>query len=289
MSHTKTHRRSKGASDRGFALPLVVLVALVSSLAVTVLLAQHSTGHLAMARHVRDYRSHHQGSGLREVVSRWVSTVHSTVGESIDGDGRAFDLEMPDSGTISVYMRDGQGTCLRDATTVTGRRREIVESMIELLTTYANEQAANDLAANDPAQTKRAPELFRPAGPAQISLTGASREVLLALCLSILPDARKGDDAMRLLERRSQDRTEKMPVKKAMEDLRAKGIEPEAIREFEAMLVDRPTLWLVQADSIGKDGKLFERNGGLFEASPGRQETYNQNAGFLTWDVLPLE
>lgn len=306
-----------GQSRGAFALPIVLLLAIVVALGVVVLLERHSVTHLAVARQIRGYTSYHQSAGLREVFNRWMPTVRGRVLESLEADGRAFRLTMPKSGYIDVYMADGQGTVLSDTNALAGRQREILEDMIAILKTPPPE-----LAERLPQDTSG---LFRAVGPAQISVHSADPAVIEALCLAVLADQsaarqaavaivnRVGADTFGSRNPSKRDRDAALsavsqalgtksgsksgageqsrpePGGQVARALMELNLDPQDIREIESFLVEKNTLWMVVAEVKDDSGRVYDRSGGLYEASEVRLEAFNQNAGFLSWEILPLE
>ena len=268
------------ARARGFALPLVAMLILIASIVLALLIQQQAASSLSVSRQVTGYQNHHDASGLHEITSRWMSTAKGKLAETIDPDGLAFRMKMPKSGTVEVRLFDGQGPCMSDTSVLSGRRREIVEQMNDMLKDYIAAQG-DALDANDP--------LTRQAGPPTMSYLKAPLPVLDALCRAVIADSRKAAGASRLLRNREAYAGDKFPVKKAVAALRDQGLSQVELAEIEGMLVDHNTLWLITAEMRDSSGNLYARSGGLYEANDNKQETFNQNAGFLTWDVLPLK
>lgn len=304
-------------SRRGFAMVLVVLLTLVVGLGIAILFQRHGVASLAARRQADDYIARHAGLGMRELISRWLSTVRGKVADSIEGDGFAFTLEFSDGQRIDVYMRDAQGTSLADTSALTGRRREIVE----LMKFYLEQTPLEDQQ-----------HLLRRHGPSEICIASAPPEVLLALAQAIVGPERAEDVAEALSERRDErfDRREGTDsgsniaaesaaaeaieratggaspgggangrggmnshglasVDQVLRVLSEENVDPGKIAEFRAMLVAAPTLWFVTAELKGVGGKVVDRAGGLIELEAGRTDPFNQNGPFLTWETLPLD
>lgn len=323
-AHTIPALQRRVASWRvspAFALPIVLMLALVVALGVVILLERHGVTQLATARQIRGYSAYHQSAGLREVFNRWMPTVRGRVLESLEEDGRAFRLNMPKSGYIDVYMADGQGTVLSDTETLSGRQREILEDWIAIL-----KSPPGELAQRLPPETTR---LFRAVGPPQISVKSADPAVIEALCMAVLADPSSARQAANAIvnrvgpdtfgsknpSRRDRDAAAsavasalgKTPGQKGKDESAASAgipagggnqvgralmelnLDPQDIREIESFLTERNTLWMVVAEMKDDSGRVYDRSGGLYESSENRTESFNQNAGFLTWELLPLE
>ncbi|GEM_PF-1909631 len=269
---TLKRRRSR---VRGFALPLVILLTLAVGIGLGVLFQRHGVASLAARRQADNYIERHAGLGMREMVSRWMTTVRGRLKDSLEEDGFAFNLELPDGGRIDVSFRDAQGTALSDSSMLTGRRQEIVVLMNHYLSVLPEE--LRQLAT-------------RRHGPSEISIDAASPEVLLALAQSIVgPD--KADDVVQSLRQRRDDQTagRSLSSEQVSRGLSEARVEPEQIAEFQAMLVMQPSLWFVTAEFKTSSGRLIDRAGGLMLVNPSGSNPYNQNGPFLTWEALPLE
>jgi len=55
------------------------------------------------------------------------------------------------------------------------------------------------------------------------------------------------------------------------------------------MLVYVPTLYRVTAEVKSSSGRVLEKARGLMEVNEGRNDPFNQNGPFLTWESVPLE
>jgi hypothetical protein len=279
---------SLALARRGFALPLVFMLGVVCALGVAVLIERQSVNQLAVVRHVRGYASLHQSAGLREVVNRWMPTARGRLNELLDADGLAFTLSMPRSGEIRVYMADAQDTVLIDPTALAGRKRDIVEALAGLFAEPPEGFARRSgLLDGAPAPT-------RSAGPPEVSIRSASPVVIEAIMLAVLLDEDLARQAADEVVRKRDDVLARTSSEGAIaairidEMLRPLGLEEEDMRDIEMMFVSKSTLYRVVAESID-GGQVFARAGGLYEVSETRVEAFNQNAGFLTWETLPVE
>jgi DNA-binding transcriptional ArsR family regulator len=328
MIQSRQRSRPRACTRRGFALPLVILVTLVVSLGVGMLMQRSGAGYLAARRQADGYMQHHAGAGMREMVNRWLTTVRGRLKESIEEDGFAFSLDLPDGGEILVFLDDAQGSVLARPDAYTGRRREILESMnayLDLLELQQQGLAARSAAAGAPgvpvapqpfvsASTRPGEipiELRRQYGPSEISLRTAPREVIEALASAICDPREvtriadtivsKRDDLAQNFGRPSGGRrsaageaaggggVREPTVDEVTRVLREMGVTDEQIKEFSSMLVYSPKLYRVTAELRDSGGRLLDKAGGLIELTEGRNDPFNQNGPFLTWENLPLE
>jgi hypothetical protein len=246
----------------------------VVGLGVAILFQRYGTAALAARRQADDYIARHAGLGMREMVSRWLTTVRGKMNESLDEDGLAFHLELPDGQRVDVYIRDAQGAALSDTSGLMGRRREIVELMNYYLDQLPQEAVK---------------DMRRAQGPSEVSIDTATTEVLTALAASIV-GPEKAADVVRALEDRRDRQTEGRALSTELisRALSEAQVEPEQIAEFNALLTAQPTLWFATVE-LWSGSKLLDRAGGLIEINATRNDPFNQNGPFLTWDALPLE
>lgn len=289
--------RVRGRSDQrrgGFALPLVILLTLVVSLAVAVLMQRNGTGYLAARRQADSYIKAHAGLGIREMVSRWLTQVRGRLSDSLESDGFAFTLVLPGGDHIDVYLDDAQGSALARSDALTGRRREIIEMMnayLDLLE-YGPIGAAPGQRPPPRAQTGGAGDLplRRMYGPSEISLKTAPREVLEALAAAVADPKQTVAIADTIIRKREgHDGTRVQEVDEITRSLREVGVDDEAIREIGLMLVATPKLYKVTAELRGSGDRLLDKAEGLLEVNEGNNDPFNMNGPFLTWESVELE
>ncbi len=272
-AHLRRPPAAHPAVRQAFALPLVMLVILIASLTVGLLMERHGISYRAIARNIGNYKNHHRGAGVKECVLRWLDTARGRLDQVLEEDGLAFSLEVRDEGSIIVYFEDAQGSVVTDTSGLTGRRREIVEDMKFLL---------------DQVPVDQRPEgLYRPVGPAEISLDTAPEMVIRALCLAIVPQPEKAEEAaVAILRRREAGRSAAGDIAGVLREL---PIQERERKEIASMLVSAPSLYKVQADTRDSSGYLLDRSIGLYKVDDSRSDTFKQGGAFLTWDSLPLD
>lgn len=268
-------RRSK-VSRRGFALPLVLLLALVASLGVAVILNRSGVSGAAVNQQLKVYQRHHTHAGMKEMVDRWLATTHGSLQEQLESDGQAFIIELPRNRRIRVVITDGQGTLLDDLRGLYGAEASF--------TGIAVDTVRRAVDTNDPAV---AAACFRTAGPAAISVNSAIPEVLEAMATAVLP----GRDGQRLAQE-YLTRRERALIAQA--EIRSIALEANATNEdadaLERMFVAVPTVWRVEATAF-EGSRVVERSGGLIEIvtdpDGGSTVGVGSRTRFLTWDDLP--
>src|SRR5438046_535513 len=92
--------RAAPRARRGFALILVIVLAMVGGMAIVILLQRTSVEHLAANRQTKSYADHHRGKGMQEMISRWLNTARGRLLDVVDDDGLAFTMRMPHEGEV---------------------------------------------------------------------------------------------------------------------------------------------------------------------------------------------
>lgn len=266
---------------RGFAMPIVIVLALVAGILAAVVLERQAMQRRVVARELESYRSGHFERGVREVVGQWTDTL---VGESIqnllDEDGHALDIERPDGSMVSIYLFDGQGTALSEPLGTSEQESRDAEGILTEMERILGRRSPTG-------------EFFRPVGSPAVSVLSAPREVLEAIGAY----ARGGRSARRfadsLMDARRDGEVTEAEVNTAFSagDLSA---EERAIAR--RLLVLQPELWNTVVDvwvPTGKgSGELVARYGGRFQA-PGqaaqRGSVMVSMGKFLSWEPLPID
>jgi len=260
------------SSRRGFALPLVLLLALTAMLSIGLMLSRHSTSHLAVERQVSIYKDHHRHMGIQELIDRWSATTRGSVRDRLGDGGLAFELQLPTGARASVYLEDAQGTALNDLRSGAGRERRYARLLLA------------DLEQFPDAQTEEGKgRLFRPDGPARLSLHTASADVLESLARAVAP-GRIGERFIRtLLTERTQAVLTMARVRGIANEAR---LSSEEIAGFEMMLTTEPTIWRATVRIDSRNGRQTAQ--GLIEIS-NEPSSAGRATRFLTWKDLPAE
>lgn len=269
------------AHRRGFALPLVVLLALVASVVAAIVLQRQSSQGTMVERQVRSYRHTHFERGLREVIGSWTNTL---VGQPIDTligeDGHTLDIELLDGAWASVFLFDGQGSVVLPNASLTEQQRTDVIGIGEQLSALSGGDV-------DPAW-------FRMVGPVRISLRSAPDEVLHAIA-AYAGSRNAGRFVTTINEARLAGELTQAQVDTAMNSA---GLTPEQRAVVNRIVALRPELWAMvvevyETPRSGDPGVLTARYLGRFTLPVGggaRSVTSLSSLGqFLSWEELPLE
>lgn len=275
---TRPHATSpaRRTSRRAFALPLAVLLSLVGALAVLLLLERHSVVHLAFQRQIDSYVNRHEGAGIMECTLNWVATARGQdLLEAIDEGGMAFSMSLPGDRRLRVYIEDGQGEALRETSTISGRRREIAQDTAFILDTMPEEMKVDGI--------------FRTAGPAEISVNAAKPVVIRALCLAIIANPAKADQAAQIILGKRASASGKLKDGELSTAFQELGLTEEQKQELASMLLAKPTLYRVIAETSDSSGRVVARSVGLYPLVEGRSDTFKQSGGFLSWESVPVD
>lgn len=263
---------------RGFAMPVVILLALVVGIMAAVMLDRQSAQSLTVQHQLHGYRDHHFSRGVREVVGQWTDTLSGQpIEKLIQDDGHVLDIQASDGGWLAIYMFDGQGSALTDPTGLLDQDRTDALGVLQALAL---------LSADNPD-----PAWLRSVGPVKISALSAPAELLEALG-NYAAEGRNG--------RRFSESIIKARVSGELTQADIQTAESAAdLTAAQRLIVDRlivlkPELWNMVID-VYRQGEREPsvRYGGRF-SPPGsgngnRSATSLQTLGkFLSWEELPL-
>lgn len=252
-------RRGAGCR-RAFALPLVVLVALVASLAITVILDRQNAQSRSIARQIDRYVEHHIEKGFSEIVERWVQAIgNRSLAEALQSDGLAVTLEPEQGRSVKVYMLDAQGGALTDLAglneTALEQGRDIVRRLRQI-----TGGAGPGVRAG----------LTRQYGPLAVSVNSAPEPVLQA----VIESASDGDFSKSLVGDIVSARTggAKIKPEDLSQMLANSGIDQEKRGRVEALLTATPSVWrIVLRPETGSSGQDYHYEG-LALIGPGARD-----------------
>lgn len=212
---------------RAFALPMVLMLMLAGTLGIVVILDRQVAHTLAVQRQLDDYRIHHAVRGLEESLSAWLNTLGSlSVTDLVAADPHLLDLPLAGGTTISISMRDGQGTVLADFSGLKGDEPQTAQELYDRLLEIVGEVGM--------------PEMTRTKGPVTLSVNGAPDEVIEAACVYITG----GDKADRLAKELLGSRAREPLTSAKMATIAGEfGLSPEERAKLNQVLTDKPVIW----------------------------------------------
>ena len=252
--------------NRAYALPLVLLLALVAGLTLTAMLERQSAQALTVSRLVEGYDAHHAERGVRELADGWLKSVTSqALSGAVDTEPRhALRVRLDDDRTLDLYVSQAQH---------------------RLLSRF------DGLAAHDTADARRIlraarrlgvePET-RPAGPVAVAVATASRDTLRAVALSVLDDEDLADSlADALIRERDRKPVTEGSVASVANSL---GIEADTRAGLVRLLTSSPSLFAVRAKlhapgrTVVYEGLATLAGGGSAAGAP-----VSRDSSFLSW------
>lgn len=263
--------RSRRGAAPGFALPLVLLVAVVVAVIGAVMLERQAAHHRAGQRQYESYRQQHAARGLREVIAQWISLAGRgrAVSGMLDDAGRAFQLTLGDGAVVLVSMFDAQGSVRQASADLPAEDAARMEAIAQRLGTPAP------------------PGLLRPRGPVRISAASAGAAVLRAAAGSIAGDDIGERFAQEILAARSQAPLSGREIAAAASRAGADATQRAAIDE---LFTAAPTLWHVllevRGTGVGATGtsQRFAALMLILDAEQGSM--YASPVRFLEWREL---
>ena len=275
-----TGARRQSVRARGFALPMVLLVAMVGTIAVSAMLTRYGSQNRSVHRHTQRYVEHHMQRGVQEVVGAWLESMYGgPLAEVIGPDGLALVVDFEGGRRMEVYLRDGQGTLLTRLDEAPVRERQTTEAaLVELTATVG----AGEMEG-----------YTRSAGPVKLSVAAVPGPVLRAILVSGGVSERTADRIVgEVVARRERGPITYQEVFKLLD---SPGSPVEGRAGIAAMLTDSPILWLVETRIIeGPRDRVLARYAGLVEVETrrggrgGAQATFKPAGPFLTWEVLDV-
>lgn len=272
-------RRRWFAARRGFALPLVVLLALAGAILMSVMLDRQSGQTLALGRQVASAREFHFARGLREIFQAWVKEQLRGAGRqmplrnAIDLDGRVGEMTLVDGTRIVMYAFDAQGSARNDFTGLNKQEREDARAILEAI---------------GPVDPTRRQELTRELGPLPVSVFSAPVETLSAIVDQVTGGVHASDVLEALITMRDDPKTTNAALSKAEI---TQHLEDEQNEQLQRMLTLSPRLWEVVVDAdMGPEfvsrptkGRYW---GLLLLPDPRSTNIYNSRIQVLTWNYV---
>ncbi len=275
------HQREVAAA-RGFAMPIVIVLALVVAIMATVMLERQGTQRLSVQRQLNLYRDHHFQRGIREVAGAWTDTLGGQpIEKMIDTDGHALDIELADGGNLSIYLFDAQGSTRSDPRGLNEEEKTDAGGVYEQLMVMSG--------------GKPDPMWFRTVGSVKVCAASAPYEVLEAIANYASGGSRAGKRfADELVEARQAQELTQANIQTACS---AAGLDAEAVQTINRLIVVKPELWAMVVDvyqagraSNGPVARYMGRFVPPGAQTSGGNGTSLQSLGkFLTWEELPLE
>jgi len=287
-SRTPTRTRQHPARSKpAFALPIVLLIAVVAVLSITAVLERQNLAQRFVATQARRYQEHHEAAGTRELLSSWLSTTGASVTERLGEldpvvGSLVFTLDLPDNGYVRAWMRDAQGSILRDPRGVGGPTESqgiiaalFIEQALENLPEIYAQQAAKDW--------------FREVGPIAVSINTAPPEVIDAVARAMFSNQNEIDRLTRLiLDERRVEPFDQRTFRQKLANARFVGVENTTILQ---LFTTTPELWevIVEHRPPGPNFGTTSRwsKGLVIVAARSAGSIQGRSTSIVRWESIP--
>ena len=160
---------------QAFALPLVVLLSMVATMAIAVMLERQGSQTKSTIRHMRWTQDRHLERGVREITGAWLTGASRRLDDIAAEGGHALDLTMADGRTFRIDIEDAQGSILAAFEGVSEAEMGFAQSAYDAILLRAPDASTLDA-------------WTREVGPAAISAMTAPEAVLAAAVTPIIGD-----------------------------------------------------------------------------------------------------
>lgn len=210
---------------RGFALPLVILLMLISSMTIVVIMQRQTAQTHIVEEMIGDYQTHHAAFGVRSIVRKWLINKRANeLAEFAAKEDVSYRFILPNDIYVSIWILDGQGMPAIAPTDIGAAN----------LTYYREVSSRAKTNTGEPLRSR---------GSAMISMASAPRGVLRALVEDEEQGARLADRIIAARERKKLDRDE------LMNQLRRSGLADDEIARVIAIATFDPALWRINVMS----------------------------------------
>ncbi len=244
MVAKRSHRKF---GPSGFALPLVVLLSMVATMAIAIMLERQGHQTLTTIRQLRWTQDRHLERGVREVAGSWLTSASRRLNEISKSGGHALDLNMEDGRTIRLDIEDAQGRVLSNFDGVAENELPFAQGAYDAIV----------MAAGDPEELER---WTRTVGPAAISAASAPEEVLAAAVAPMIGESQALSMARDIVLAR-EDAADEPGTQWLRQIIAEYMTEMEDRRTMQRLLVAEPNLWRIRItvlDGRGRIGSMYE-------------------------------
>lgn len=263
--------------SRGFALPLVTILALAAGLLMVAVLERQGTQRQIVERQLAAYQDQHLAKGLAEVIDAWLTFASARpMAEIIADDGHAFDMELAGGVTLRLFAFDAQGSAL---TTFAGLNGDALRDAAGIFGELAQMPASELIPRPDPDSLLPPVPLERRYGSPAISVQTAPPAVLRAA----VAYATRGEKTEELTDRILQLRGQKKITQADLSGMiTAESPSPEASAVLNRVLSTTPTLWRLEAVVMNTKrytgDERMSRYGGFAFLPPGSRSVRDRGA-----------
>lgn len=262
---------------RAFALPMVLMLVLVSSIMLGVMIERHVAQAMTVQRQIDTYGFGHVTRGIGEALDGWVkSNGQNAIADALDGDNLAFSLETAGGETVRIHLQDGQGLALADLAGFGGDTLATGRGILRSLRESEGENASR---------------FVRGDGPLAVSVNSAPPQVLRAVLDSVLETESNGV-VSEILSRRGGTGMTADELTQLLGE--APEITPDVRPRVSALLTANPVLWRVTAYSArratGIRGNTYQAWVLITRTAPvaagDRASALQRNVSIFDWELV---
>jgi len=269
-------------------MPLVVLLALTTSIMVAVLLNRNSVRRSDAEYELNSYVEEHRQRGVREILAVWLQfTAQQDFESMLASDGTAFTLDYSGGRRLIVRLLPAQGSPVIDPEGV-----DVSQAAGTVLSPKLQREVVQRTAENLGA---RATLLGRQSGPIAVSLYDAPAEVIRAMTRAVLMNDQLAEEyTNQLIRRREESEAIDRPTLISM--ARDLEIPDNQQTQLAALWTTLPALWRARVELTGPGAGGRDEVIGRYEAmifipreettSPLLTGSEHPSAWFLEWRKL---
>lgn len=239
--------RANSWRSRAFALPLVVILSMVATMAIAIMLERQGQQTRATIRQMRWTQDRHLERGVREVAGAWLTGASRRLNDIAKEGGHALDLTMEGGRTIRLDIEDAQGSILSMFDGVSEAELPFAQGAYDSVLMRAGDEQTLD-------------RWTRTVGPVAISAVTAPEEVIAAAVAPMIGDGQAtalARDVVLAREDADADRGTQW-LRRVIAEY---ATEMEDRRTMQRLLVGEPDLWRLSIsvmDDRGRVGSMYE-------------------------------
>lgn len=233
--------------SRAFALPLVVILSMVATMAIAVMLERQGHQTRSTIRQMRWTQDRHLERGVREIAGAWLTGASRRLNDIAKEGGHALDLTMGGGRTIRLDVEDAQGSVLSVFDGVSEAELPFAQGAYDSVLMRAGDQQTLD-------------RWTRTVGPVAISAVTAPEEVIAAAVAPMIGDGQASALARDVVLAREDADGERGTqwLRRVIADY---ATEMEDRRTMQRLLVGEADLWRLRIsvmDDRGRVGSMYE-------------------------------
>ncbi|MGD1916646.1 MAG: hypothetical protein ACFCBV_10735 [Phycisphaerales bacterium] len=263
---------------RAFALPLVVLLSMIATMAIAVMLERQGQQTKSTIRHMRWTQDRHLERGVREITGAWLTGASRRLDDIAGEGGHAIDLTMADGRTFRIDVEDAQGSILTIFEGVSEAELPFAEGAYDAILLRAPDDITLDA-------------WTRQVGPAAISAMTAPEDVLAAAAMPMIgegPAAAMARDIV--LER--EEAAQGVGTQWLRRIVAEYFTELDQRRSVQRLITANPSLWRLRITVLDRRGQFSSMYEAIVEVD-GREIRKRADSGefrplgpFLLWRRL---